>query len=363
MSYQASDTPRHASRPPDPLRHMPTLVLMGLLAGCGGGDADTVAPDANEVACPSGWGTASFFRTATPAQVAACVEAGESVIRGSPDTGETPLHLAGSYSDDPAVIRALIDAGARPDTRNNDDDTALCVAVERNENPSVTQALLDGGSQPNESCRWGFAPLHMAARFNANADVLDALIRAGADINLVPPPTYDESGNWIGQHGTPIQIAAHYQDNPAVVDVLVRAGADLRDSLRRAAGSNDGPGVVEIMSILIAAGADLSGALHSAIFNAVTEVTDFLISAGADVNEGISVEFIRGEPIEGATPLHFAAAATVGINLRAVEALLEAGADPNIQDSTGRTPLEWAESAGKTSLAELLRRYAGQTSG
>ena len=339
-------------------------LLIATVAGCGGGDADTVAPDTNQVTCPSGWGTASFFRTATPAQVAACVEAGESVIRRSPDSGETPLHLAGSYSDDPAVIRALIDAGARPDTRNNDDDTALCVAVERNENPSVIQALLDGGSQPNENCRWGFAPLHMAARFNANADVLDALIRAGADVNLRASPIYDESGNRIGQHGTPIQIAAQYQDNPAVVDALVRAGADLRGALSWAAGYNDGPGVVEIMSILIAAGADLSSALHSAIFNAVTEVTDFLISAGADVNEGIAVEFIRGEPIEGATPLHFAAATKIGSsNLGAVEALLEAGADPNIQDSTGRTPLDWAESEGKTSLAELLRRHGGQTSG
>lgn len=362
MSYQASDTPRQASRRPDALSHMGTLVLMGLLAGCGGGDADPVAPDANQVACPSGWGTASFFRTVTPAQVEACVAAGESVIRGSPDSGETPLHLAGSFSSDPAVIRALIDAGARPDARNNDDDTALCVAVERNENPSVIQALLDGGSQPNENCRWGFAPLHMAARFNANADVLDALIRAGADVNLRASPIYDENGNRIGQHGTPIQIAAQYQDNPAVVDALVRAGADLQGSLRSATG-NDGPRVLEIMSILISAGADLSGALHSAIFNAVTDVTDFLISAGADVNEGISVEFIRGEPIEGATPLHFAAAATAGVNMGAVEALLEAGADPNIQDSTGRTPLDWAESEGKTSLAELLRRYAGQTSG
>ena len=117
------------------------------------------------------------------------------------------------------------------------------------------------------------------------------------------------------------------------------------------------------MSILIAAGADLSGALHSAIFNTVTEVTDFLVSAGADLNEGIVMEIIAGEPIEAATPLHFAAAARTPINLGAVEALLEAGADPNLQDSTGRTPLDWAESEGKTSLAELLRRYGGQTSG
>ncbi len=347
--------------PPSLLRGV-AFVLNGLVAGCGGGDTDPVAPGGNQVTCPPGWNTAAFFRTVTPEQVVACIEAGESVLTKSDGTGETPLHLAGSFSDDPAVIRTLIDAGARPDARNNDDDTVLCVAVERNENSSVIQALLDGGSRPNEVCRWGYAPLHMAARFNANADVSDALIRAGADVNWRPPPTYDESGNWIGQHGTPIQIAAFYQDNPAVVDVLVRAGADLRDSLSRAARYNEGPGVLEIVSILIAAGADLSGALHSSVFNAVTEVTGSLISAGADLNEGVVMELIRGEPIEGATPLHFAAAAG-GFNLAAVEVLLEAGADPNIQDSTGRTPLDWAESGNRANLAELLRRYGGQSGG
>jgi cytohesin len=341
---------------------MTALVLMGLLARCGGGAEDPAAPDASQVTCPPGWGTGAFFRTATPAQVAACVEAGESLSARDSD-GETPLHLAGSFSDDPAVIRVLLDAGARPDVPNNDDDTVLCVTVERNENPLVIQALLDGGSRPNEGCRWGYAPLHMAARYNASADVTDALIRAGADVNLVPPPTYDESGNWIGQHGPPLQIAAIYQENPAVVDLLVQAGADLRDSLRRAAGLNEGPGVLGIVSILLAAGADLSGCLHSSLFNAVHEVTDLLISAGADLNEGVVMELIRGQPIEGATPLHFAAASQRSANLEAVGALLEAGADPNIQDSTGRTPLDWAESSAKTQIAALLRQHGGRPGG
>ena len=120
-----------------------SLVAAALLAACGGGGANPAGPDSNQVNCPSNWGTGTFFRTATPAQIAACVESGENLRSGNPD-GDTPLHLAGAFSDDPAVIRALINAGARPGARNNGDHTVLCVAVAINENEAVIQALLDG---------------------------------------------------------------------------------------------------------------------------------------------------------------------------------------------------------------------------
>ena len=94
-------------------------LLPGLLAGCGGGDADTVAPDANQVACPAGWNTSTFFRTVTPAQIAACLDAGES-IRAKTTDGETPLHLAASYStrDAASLGRILLGrSGSYPRSR------------------------------------------------------------------------------------------------------------------------------------------------------------------------------------------------------------------------------------------------------
>ena len=349
---------RHPARrtcfraPPGPLGHMTALVLMGWLAGCGGGGEDPAAPDANQVTCPSGWGTGAFFRTATPAQVAACVEAGESVRARSAD-GDTPLHIAGSFSDDPEVIRALINAGARAGARNNFDHTVLCVAVVHNENEAVIQALLDGGSTTSELCRApndpdgifsGITPLHLAAGNNANPLVAEVLLQAGADVNA-------QGG--IGGRTLPIWFAAFRNDNPAVIELLLRWGSELWGAVH-GASYNENP---EIMRVLVTAGADLSGALHTAVFNSNVEIAEVLIEAGADLNE---IHTEEGMPGRQGTPLHWAARNAGRTNIAVAELLLESGADPNARDADEKTPLDRAEEAGYTAMADLLRRYGGQ---
>ena len=199
--------------------------------------------------CPPGWNTSTFFQSATPETIRACVSAGENVNSRSPD-GRTPLHFAATNTDDPSVIRALLGAGARPGA--NVGGAARCVARE-------------------------------------------------ADATA--------------------------------------------------------------MSILIEAGADLAGVLHLSILNRTTRVTEIVIVAGADLNEPMTLELQEGTT-EGNTPLHFAARAPADqVNLEAAELLLVAGADPNRPDSSGRTPLDWAEARGQTSLAALLRGYGGKPGG
>ncbi|MDE0248877.1 MAG: ankyrin repeat domain-containing protein [Gammaproteobacteria bacterium] len=323
-------------------RFVPLVVV---LAGCGGGESTPAGPE-NQAVCPPGWNTGTFFRTATSAHIAACMEAGESVRARDPE-GNTPLHLAGGFSDDPAVIQALISAGASAGATNDLGYTVLCFAVAENENTPVIQALLDGGSQTSDLCRApgdvngiypGVSPLHVAARFNPNPDVAEVLIRAGADVNA-------EGG--IGGTSTPLFFAACCNDNPAMVEFLLRSGAELRWAAQPAS-RNENP---DILRILIAAGAELSGALHRAVFNRTTEVTEILIAAGADLNER--------HGLDGMTALHSAARAGMA-NLAALEALLRAGADPNVLDDNGMTALDWAESSGQTQIAALLREHGGR---
>ena len=80
------------------------LVLLLLLFG--------VSPQAEVQSC-QGWNTAKFFETATVAQVRACLSAREDL--NEQDTqGLTALHRAARDTGDPAVIEALLDAGANP---------------------------------------------------------------------------------------------------------------------------------------------------------------------------------------------------------------------------------------------------------
>jgi hypothetical protein len=89
------------------------------------------------------------------------------------------------------------------------------------------------------------------------------------------------------------------------------------------------------------------------------------IAAGTDVN-GTSL---------GATPLHFAATHRVGQyshkNKEIVELLIAAGADLNVKDRGGRTPLEQAEKgfenllpegqAAMKEIADIIRKHGGKT--
>ena len=80
------------------------LVLLLLLTG--------VSPQAEAQSC-QGWNTEKFFETATVEQVRACLSAGEDL--NEQDTqGLTALHRAARDTGDPAVIEALLDAGANP---------------------------------------------------------------------------------------------------------------------------------------------------------------------------------------------------------------------------------------------------------
>ncbi|MDP7557761.1 MAG: ankyrin repeat domain-containing protein, partial [Nitrospinaceae bacterium] len=48
-------------------------------------------------------------------------------------------------------------------------------------------------------------------------------------------------------------------------------------------------------------------------------------------------------------------------NIEDVKQHLEAGADVNVKDDGGRTPLDWAIQLNRTETADLLRKHGGKT--
>lgn len=111
------------------------LVAASVLALVGSG----LAQDCAE------WNSSTFFRSATPEMVSACLEAG-SDVNAQGGNGWTPLHYAAQLNSNPAIITALIEAGAEVDARDWFDSTPLHWAARSSHHSVIIEALLEAGA-------------------------------------------------------------------------------------------------------------------------------------------------------------------------------------------------------------------------
>lgn len=116
--------------------------------------------------------------------------------------GPTAISEAAQFNRNPAIVAALLAAGASPNLNYGfSDDTCMHLAAGSNPEPAVLKVLLDNGGQANARGESGRTPLHAAAAEPANraAEKIAILLAAGAD-----PTLTDRDGF------TPRQIAEHY---------------------------------------------------------------------------------------------------------------------------------------------------------
>jgi uncharacterized protein len=148
---------------------------------------------------------------------------------------------------------------------------------------------------------------------------------------------------WSGKHEVLKDLLKSMSDqrspfSPGIVRVALSKGQ--KDPARR----------MEAVKLLLAAGADINGEGGEALRVAMREenhvLVNFLLEAGADVN--VSNE-------QGSTPLHYAA--FLG-EIEFARLFLEAGAKLDIRNSDGKTPAEWAALHGRKELAKLLQQAA-----
>ena len=182
---------------------------------------------------------------------------------------------------------------------------------------AVAKLLLENGAPVDGEPGERETPLITAASYG-DAEVARVLIEAGADLEAKAAP---DSGGVPG--GTALLHAAVFGMTD-VVDVLVAAGARI-NGVEEAAAAGDVTGWLTPDTPLDAR----IRALVMAADHQRLDVIDQVIEAGTPVD--------AVDPAFGGHPLRQAAANGRPASVRR---LLEHGADPNLRDERGRTPLD-----------------------
>lgn len=152
------------------------------------------------------------------------------------------------------------------------------------------------------------------------------------------------------ESGVSALLWAYYTGQPSVAERLLASGVEL--NIFEAAAAGDLARTRELLardpSLADACSADGFSPLGLAAFFGRLDVLALLLNEGADPNEPSRNEM-------RVTPLHSAAAhREPGRSLRMAEALLRGGANPNVQQHGGWTPLHQAAAHDQLPMVELL---------
>lgn len=267
-----------------------------------------------------------------------------------------PLQYAALYGSLDA-LRMLLDDGADPNARNQQEATALIYGAWA---PARTKLLVNRGARVNVAAKGGTTPLMLAASVLGNTDSVRYLLEYGADLNAA-----DEFGD------DALMRAAAMGDTE-MTELLLMKGADARrvdkagfTALQMAQSFTDQSRV----NLLLKAGADVSAAnTFSGIVKngpiALTHLTplmfavpfghadtlDALLKAGARVND---VDVRKMSPLMLAIASDQAKPATI-------RRLIAAGADVNAKDQNGESVLDWARKFKQPEIVSLLQRAGAQ---
>ena len=119
--------------------------------------------------------------------------------------GNTALHWAAMRGTAAAAIAVLLDAGADPNVKSKDGDTPLHWAAERGDTAGLA-ALLAAGADPNVQDSLGITALHWAAQ-RGDIAAIAALLDAGADPNAETTKKPTTPLDWAAQGGHTKAIA------------------------------------------------------------------------------------------------------------------------------------------------------------
>ncbi|MDX6715937.1 MAG: hypothetical protein QOH30_2495 [Baekduia sp.] len=266
-----------------------------------------------------------------PAAVTLLLEAGADVAQGNAH-GWTPLHQA-AYSDAGALAQVLLDAGAPTDvSARGAGGTPLVVALFWGHH-RVTELLSAASLYPDN--------LRVAAGLG-RVELIEALVAEDGAVS--------EAAGALRSFYRPHGGFPAWQPSDDRQEILDEA-------LAWAARSDRADAIAALVARSAQVDADVYRGTPLAWAAALGRVgaIERLVALGADPDARSSF----GGPDHGRDVVALHLAAGHGA-LPAITALLDAGADPTLRDGEhGGTPADWAEHAGQTEAAALLRSRGG----
>lgn len=313
----------------------------------------------------------SSTRTLAMAALLAIICSGASAASPTPYRNLIDAAAAG---DLPAV-QALLQAGANPNERRHSEETALMRAAD-GKHLEIVRTLLTAKANVNASAAGWTALLYAATR--GHVEIARLLLAAGANPDPAAP--------MLGGGRTPLMLALS-EGRMDMAGLLLEYGANVNATTNygatplRFAVWGSSPAHIRMIQSLLAAGADVDAGHAPSFRPAQRPCVELIVSATCMTlgrsSEGTALGDIAGNRRTGnddvmrallaggakvdarqpgwKTPLMIAAAAG---NTSGVRVLLDAGADPTLQDSDEQNALLLAQANGHAQVADLLSAAA-----
>jgi len=325
--------------------------------------------------------------------------------------GSTPLHVVATKD----MVELLISKGANANISNKHSLMPLHIAVIR-QFGDVVVALITNGADVHARSMRDWTPLHWAA-MNGYTEIVKLLIENGATVNVQAnrndigqSPLHKAAQNGhkdmvelLIKHGAKVDITNSMGETPLfeaatveVTELLIAKGANV-NHVSNISGWTPLHEAVnrKVAEVLIARGANINTKdkmnrtpLDMAVEHGIIDVAQFLISKGAkwkNIDIDLSNDFSLGDSSVTKTDMNIFKAASLGLVSKVkelldaepelaiikggcaeetplhnaatkeiAELLAQRGADINVSDVFGRTPLHRAAEDGRIYVVSLL---------